>query len=52
MNIAVAEEVLRPPNLAGSDGEMNFGATSLAAPHAASSRVSEYSFTARLDLAG
>src|SRR6266404_2601216 len=37
---------------AGSDGEMNFGTTSLAAPHAVSSRVARYSFTARLDLAG
>src|SRR5262249_31833362 len=33
---------------AGSDGEMNFGGTSLAAPKAASSRVARYSFTARL----
>jgi hypothetical protein len=31
---------------------MNFGVASLAAPHAASSRVSKYSFTTRLDLAG
>jgi hypothetical protein len=30
---------------AGSDGEMNFGVTSLAAPKAASSRVVRYSFT-------
>src|SRR3954467_2265077 len=37
---------------AGSDGETNFGTTSLAAPHAPSSRVARYSFTARLDLAG
>src|ERR1700683_5674891 len=37
---------------AGSDGETNFGTTSLAAPHAVSSRVARYSFTARLDLAG
>src|SRR5262245_9255970 len=33
---------------AGSDGETNFGMTSLAAPKAASSRVARYSFTARL----
>ena len=33
---------------AGSDGETNFGMTSLAAPHAVSSRVARYSFTARL----
>src|SRR5215510_15452994 len=33
---------------AGSDGEMNFGVTSLAAPKAVSSRVARYSFTARL----
>ncbi|OPY99258.1 hypothetical protein A5906_26405 [Bradyrhizobium sacchari] len=31
---------------------MNFGTTSLAAPHAVSSRVARYSFTARLDVAG
>src|SRR3954469_20999413 len=31
---------------------MNFGTTSLAAPHAVSLRVARYSFTARLDLAG
>ena len=37
---------------AGSDGETNFGTTSLAAPQAVSSRVARYSFTARLDLAG
>src|SRR6476646_11357972 len=37
---------------AGSDGETNFGTTSLAVPHAVSSRVARYSFTARLDLAG
>src|SRR5436309_11935086 len=37
---------------AGSDGETNFGMTSLAAPRAVSSRVAKYSFTARLDLAG
>src|SRR6478672_10777876 len=37
---------------AGSDGETNLGTTSLAAPHAVSSRVAKYSFTARLDLAG
>jgi len=30
---------------------MNFGTTSLAVPHAVSSRVASYSFTARLDLA-
>jgi hypothetical protein len=30
----------------------NFGTTSLAAPHAVSSRVARYSFTARLDLLG
>ena len=35
-----------------SDGGTNFGTTSLAAPHAVSSRVARYSFTARLDLAG
>src|SRR4051794_6154674 len=35
-----------------SDRETNFGTTSLAAPHALSSRVARYSFTARLDLAG
>src|SRR5580704_6233833 len=33
---------------AGSDGETNFGVTSLAAPNAASSRVVRYSLTARL----
>src|ERR1700690_1270412 len=33
---------------AGSDGETNFGVTSLAAPNAASSRVARYSFVARL----
>src|SRR6266702_2361768 len=33
---------------AGSDGETNFGVTSLAAPNAASLRVARYSFTARL----
>jgi transposase len=37
---------------AGSDGETNFGKTSVAAPQAASSSVARYSFTARLDLAG
>jgi hypothetical protein len=37
---------------AGSDGETNFGTTSVAAPHDVSSRVAKYSFTARLDLAG
>jgi hypothetical protein len=33
---------------AGSDGETNFGITSVAAPQAVSSRVARYSFTARL----
>src|SRR5262245_52967053 len=33
---------------AGSDGETNFGLTSLAAPNAASSSVARYSFVARL----
>ena len=33
---------------AGSDGEMNFGLTSLAALKAASSRVARYSLTVRL----
>src|SRR5512147_3335219 len=33
---------------AGSDGETNLGATSLAAPNAASSSVARYSFVARL----
>jgi hypothetical protein len=33
---------------AGSDGEMNFGVTSLAAPNAASSSVATYSLVARL----
>src|SRR5215831_2823076 len=36
------------PLAAGSDGDTNFGVTSLAAPKAASSRVARYSFTARL----
>jgi len=36
------------PWAAGSDGETNFGVTSLAAPKAASSSVARYSFTARL----
>jgi len=37
---------------AGSDGETNFGVTSLAAPKAASSSVARYSFTARLAASG
>src|SRR6476661_6997333 len=37
---------------AGSDGETNFGVTSLAAPKAALSRVARYSFTARLAVPG
>src|SRR3974377_1484628 len=37
---------------AGSDGETNFGVTSLAAPKAASSRVARYSLTARLAVSG
>jgi hypothetical protein len=36
----------------GSEGDMNFGVTSLAAPNAASSRVARYSFTARLAVSG
>src|SRR6201994_234569 len=43
---------LRSTEAAGSEGETNFGTTSVAAPHAVSSRVVRYSFTARLDLAG
>jgi hypothetical protein len=37
----------RAPAQPGSDGEMNFGVTSLAAPQAASSSVAKYSRTAR-----
>src|SRR6266487_2139316 len=37
---------------AGSDGETNFGFTSLAAPNAASSSVARYSFVARLTACG
>src|ERR1700694_5866392 len=37
---------------AGSDGETNFGVTSLAAPKAASSRVARYSCMARLAALG
>src|SRR3974390_1312791 len=37
---------------AGSDGETNFGVTSLAAPKAASSRVARYSCMARLAVSG
>ena len=37
---------------AGSDGETNFGVTSLAAPNAASLRVARNSFTARLAVCG
>src|SRR4029453_14318253 len=37
---------------AGSDGETNFGVTSLAAPKAASSSVARYSLTARLAVSG
>src|SRR3972149_5709890 len=37
---------------AGSDGEMNFGTTSVAAPKAASSSVARYSFTAWFAVAG
>ena len=37
---------------AGSDGDTNFGVTSLAAPKAASSSVARYSLTARLAASG
>ena len=37
---------------AGSAGEMNFGATGVAAPNAASSSTARYSWTARLAASG
>src|SRR4029453_5984075 len=54
--VSVGEEGRSPHRArhcaAGSDGETNFGVTSLAAPKAASSSVARYSFMARLAVPG